>query len=269
MAFGRYTHAVVCRVPNSIKECSSGLIGDINVELARKEHEEFCKTLRSLDLDVIELQADESTPDCAFVDDTAIICNGAALICRPANGERQKELDIIRATIKKELGIAVMEIRDPMAIIQGGNVLFTGREFFVGISAWTNEAGARALAAAFPEYPVTPVKLPKRNHLKALLSMAGPDVICLSDSPEAQAVKRQVEREATFQYQTVTLPEERAAGCLYINGRLLHRHEFPNANQEFAQKIDYGRVTLAVTELSKGSTGLPSLALLVRKSRHH
>lgn len=60
----------------------------------------------------------------------------------------------------------------------------------MGISAWTNEAGARALAAAFPEYPVTPVKLPKRNHLKALLSMAGPDVICLSDSPEAQAVKR-------------------------------------------------------------------------------
>ncbi|KAH7981332.1 hypothetical protein HPB49_023190 [Dermacentor silvarum] len=99
-------------------------------------------------------------------------------------------LDIIRATIKKELGIAVMEIRDPKAIIEGGNVLFTGHEFFVGISPRTNEAGARALAAAFPEYPVTPVKLPKRNHLKALLSMAGPDVICLSDSPEAQAVKR-------------------------------------------------------------------------------
>ncbi|XP_075734516.1 N(G),N(G)-dimethylarginine dimethylaminohydrolase 1 isoform X3 [Rhipicephalus microplus] len=190
MAFGRYTHAIVCRVPNSIKLCASGVIGDINVELARKEHEEFCKTLRSLDLDVIELQADESTPDCAFVDDTAIICNGAALICRPASGQRHKELDIIRATIKKELGIAVMEIRDPKAIIEGGNVLFTGREFFVGISPRTNEAGARALAAAFPEFPVTPVKLPKRNHIKDLLSMAGPDVICLSDSPESQAVKR-------------------------------------------------------------------------------
>ncbi|KAH9361212.1 hypothetical protein HPB48_001570 [Haemaphysalis longicornis] len=141
------------------------------------------------------------------------------------------QLDIIRATIKKELGITVIDIRDPKAVIEGGNVLFTGREFFVGISPRTNEAGARALAATFPEYPVTPIKLPKRNHLKALLSMAGPDVICLSDSPEAQAVKRQVEREATFQYQTVTLPEERAAGCLYINGRLLHRHEFPAANQ--------------------------------------
>ncbi|KAG0427131.1 hypothetical protein HPB47_025805 [Ixodes persulcatus] len=268
MAFGRYTHAIVCRVPNSVKQCSSGVIGDINVQLARKEHEEFCKALRSLDLDVIELPADESTPDCAFVDDTAIICNGAALICRPANGQRQKEVDTIRATIKKELEIRVIDIRDPKGIIEGGNVLFTGREFFVGISARTNEAGARALAAAFPEFPVTPIKLPKRSHLKSLLSMAGPDIICLSESPEALAVKKQIEREATFQYQTVTVPDENATGCLYINGRLLHRQEFPESNQEFAEKIDFDRISLTASELSKASNGLPSLALLIRKSRY-
>lgn len=34
-----------------------------------------------------------------------------------------------------------------------------GREFFVGISEFTNEAGARAVAAAFPEFPCTPVKV--------------------------------------------------------------------------------------------------------------
>lgn len=268
MAFGRYTHAIVCRVPNSIKQCSSSIIGDISVEHARKEHGQFCQTLRNLDLDVIELPADESTPDCAFLDDTAIICNGAALMCRPANSQRQKEVETIRATIKKELQISVIEIRDPKAIIEGGNVLFTGREFFVGLSARTNEAGARALAAAFPEFPVTPIKLPKRSHLKSLLSMAGPDVICLSESLEAQAVKKQIEREATFQYQTVTVPDEGATGCLYINGRLLHRLEFPSSNQEFSRKIDYDRLALCATELSKASNGLPSLALLVRKSRY-
>jgi hypothetical protein len=35
----------------------------------------------------------------------------------------------------------------------------TGREFFVGLSEWTNEAGARAVAAAFPDFPCTPVKV--------------------------------------------------------------------------------------------------------------
>ena len=37
--------------------------------------------------------------------------------------------------------------------------LFLGREFFVGLSEWTNEAGARAVAAAFPDFPCTPVKV--------------------------------------------------------------------------------------------------------------
>jgi dimethylargininase len=30
-----------------------------------------------------------------------------------------------------------------------------GREFFVGLSKTTNMAGAKAVASAFPEYPVT------------------------------------------------------------------------------------------------------------------
>jgi hypothetical protein len=34
-----------------------------------------------------------------------------------------------------------------------------GREFFVGISKWTNEAGAKAVASAFPEYPCVPIKV--------------------------------------------------------------------------------------------------------------
>lgn len=38
---------------------------------------------------------------------------------------------------------------------------YLGREFFVGLSQYTNEAGARAVAAAFPEYPCVPVKVKK------------------------------------------------------------------------------------------------------------
>lgn len=34
-----------------------------------------------------------------------------------------------------------------------------GREFFIGITKWTNESGACAVASAFPEYPCTPIKV--------------------------------------------------------------------------------------------------------------
>lgn len=39
-----------------------------------------------------------------------------------------------------------------------------GREYFVGLGQYTNEAGARAVAAAFPEYPCVPIKVNKNTH---------------------------------------------------------------------------------------------------------
>lgn len=35
----------------------------------------------------------------------------------------------------------------------------SGSEFFVGISNFTNELGAKAIAAAFPEFPCVPIKV--------------------------------------------------------------------------------------------------------------
>ena len=64
------------------------------------------------------------------------------------------EVDIIRTILRRE-GLSIVDINDPQATIEGGDVLFTGREFFVGLSKTTNLAGAKAVASAFPEYPVT------------------------------------------------------------------------------------------------------------------
>lgn len=47
----------------------------------------------------------------------------------------------MRTIIKKEIKIPTIEIADPKATLDGGDVLFTGREFFVGLSGRTNEAG--------------------------------------------------------------------------------------------------------------------------------
>ena len=67
----------------------------------------------------------------------------------------------------------------------------------MGLSQRTNESGARAVAAAFPEYPVTPIRIPnKLLHLKSCLSMAGSDILCVSSSQEAQEILRV--REQTF-----------------------------------------------------------------------
>ena len=60
-------------------------------------------------------------------------------------------------------------------------------------------------------------------HLKTFLNIAGPDVLSVGAGPEAQSVLKRMEREATHRYQTLTLPEDRAANCIFVNGSLVHR----------------------------------------------
>jgi len=69
----------------------------------------------------------------------------------------------------------------PHAALDGGDVLCTGREIFVGVGGGrTDDAGCRAVAAAFPHYPVHAVPMmlgvrhtrgrhPAALHLKSLV----------------------------------------------------------------------------------------------------
>lgn len=97
----KYTHAVVYRVPSSLKEATyrrkdplTGMfrVESIDLEKAIEQHNEYILTLRKLGLDVIELQADDTLPDSTFVDCIAVICNGTALIAKPHLVSRRKEV---------------------------------------------------------------------------------------------------------------------------------------------------------------------------------
>ncbi|KAG4068673.1 hypothetical protein HA402_002364 [Bradysia odoriphaga] len=265
MSACRYTHAIVSRIPLSLRTR-----GEIDLEEAKRQHETYVSLLRDLGLDVIELPPDENIPECTYVEDTAVVCNGIALITRPGAPHRLKEVESIRTVFKKELDIPIIEIADTNAKLDGGDVLFTGKEFFVGLSEWTNEAGAKAVAAAFPEYPCVPIKVTEHRHLKYYVSMGGPDLLFVSSSRESQEILRRIEREATFTYQTLTLSEEHAANVLYINGTLVHRSltEIPVSHQIIVEKIDIPRQSLEMSELGKFSSGLTSCCLLLRRSKY-
>ncbi|CAO1426223.1 unnamed protein product [Diamesa tonsa] len=260
----KYTHAIVSRIPLSLRTRG------IELDVAKREHEAYVALLRELDLDVIEIQADELLPECVFIEDTAVICNNIALMTKPGNQTRLQEVDNVRAIIKKELDLPLVEIADPNAKLEGGDVLFTGKEFFVGISDFTNEAGARAVANAFPEFPCVPIKVTEKYHLKYFVSMAGPDLICCSNTPGSTEILRRIEREATFTYQTLTLNEEIAANVLAINGHLVHRsiEEIPISHKALADKIDMPRKVLNFSELGKYSNGLTSCCVLVKRTKY-
>ena len=55
-------------------------------------------------------------------------------------------------------GLKIVDMTEP-AELDGGDVLFTGRELFVGLSSRTNKEGVECLEKAFPKYPVTAIDM--------------------------------------------------------------------------------------------------------------
>ncbi|KAL7859070.1 hypothetical protein SRHO_G00142170 [Serrasalmus rhombeus] len=85
-----------------------------------------------------------------------------------------------------DLDLNIVEMADESATLDGGDVLFTGREFFVGLSKRTNRRGAEILADAFKDYAVSTVPVLGSLHLKSFCSMAGPGLIAIGSSEAAQ-----------------------------------------------------------------------------------
>lgn len=116
------------------------------------------QVLQELGLKVVTIPTDERFPDCVFVEDTAVITDGVALLtilgsllhythchlnpkllCAHALGHesRRGETVAVKEALGKIPGLSVVEMVDP-GRMDGGDVLFTGREFIVGLSHRTN-----------------------------------------------------------------------------------------------------------------------------------
>ncbi|KAL7059842.1 hypothetical protein AAHC03_014013 [Spirometra sp. Aus1] len=262
----RYSTAVVTK--------PSRKVFGTEFEQAQREYDLFVDALRQLDVNILEYDVDERRPHAHKVADVAVIINGTALMCRPYGGDRQSEVNVIRQTLKKEMGLTIAELNTEHAQLEGSDVLFTGQEIIVGISVYTNEAGAQSVARAFPEYPTTIVTVePPLNSLRDAVNMAGVNVIAVGASEAAHKVFKAISEVASNSYKVLHLAEPNAANLLYVNGCLIHYDSdmIPNSTQIFENKIDYTRYPLSLPTLFKHGVPLYKLALLsdrVRRQLH-
>lgn len=274
----KYNFALVSRIAESYAEESSYDIKkgeEIDIDKARDEHEALVEALRRIGLDVIELPCDDKHPDGLYVDDIAVVINGTALICNPPTikdrPSRQGEIAVVRQVLRKELGLKVVEIDTNNATLEGGDVLWTGREIFVGISGRTNILGAQAVAKAFPEYPTSIVKVhPPAIHLKDYITMCGPDVMAVSESEAARKTFLDIQNAGGVGYKFVSVQEDEAANVLFCNGTLLHLSamQIPKGHATYENKIDYPRVGISMEEPMKRGGRLASCVLLIARVRH-
>ncbi|XP_029355940.1 N(G),N(G)-dimethylarginine dimethylaminohydrolase 1 isoform X2 [Echeneis naucrates] len=172
----------------------------------------------------------------------------------------------------KDLNLNIVEMSDENATLDGGDVLFTGREFFVGLSKRTNQRGAEILADAFKDYAVSTVPVREGLHLKSFCSMGGPGLIVIGSSEPAQKALKIMQQMSDHRYDKLTVPDDAAANCVYMNlpnkGHvLLHCtvDEFPQSAKVFEKLKDHMLIPVSNMEKVKVDGALTCCSVLINK----
>lgn len=231
-----YEYALVCKnLPSSLVNGLSLEQHDpVDVEKAKKEHNDYLLHLVESGVKLIEISAQEEYPDCVFVEDTAVALNNKILITNPGAESRRGETLAVAASFvnhSASLGLEVFQIKDKEgAFIDGGDVCFTGREFLVGLSKRTNLKGAQELAEVFKPIGVRTCHVDEGLHLKSIMSMISPDVILIGTSPAAKNIRQQIEANSPFsdKYRFVEIDEDQSgsANILSYNGHIVYSSSF-------------------------------------------
>ena len=120
------------------------------------------------------------------------------------------------------------------------------------------QAGIEEFSRAFPEWPVAGINVPSGIlHLKSLSSIAGIDLLAISDTDAGKKVWREIEMKARFKYNKLVFPENNGANCLFVNGVVLHpsKEDYP-ASYDVWETLDCPRVAVANSELAKADGSL-------------
>ena len=195
--------------------------------------------------------------DGVFVEDTALLLDGHAVILRPGVASRAGEVESTAA------GLWEFELhRVRHGFVDGGDVLRIGNTLYVGLSTRTDAEGISSLRDATAPLGFEVVQAELRNclHLKTGATFAGAD---MHGVPVLLYSERAVDplQFAHVEPLAVDESEPAAANCLRVGERLIE----PAGNPRTAGALrDRGfQVTeVDVSELQKAEAGVTCMSLI-------
>lgn len=225
---------------------------------AADQHDRYERAIEEAGYDVIRLPELPFDPDGVFVEDTALILEGHAIITRPGAPSRAVETESTADGLAAHFELH--RIKD--GFLDGGDVLRIGRTLYVGHSTRTNSAGIAALVdVAGPlGFAVAQAELRDCLHLKTGATLAGPDaagrpvlLYCPESIDPAQF--------ASVESIAVAPGEAAAANCLRAGNSLI----LPGGNPRTADLLGsrgFKVIEVDVSELQKAEAGVTCMSLI-------
>ena len=249
-----YTTAIT-RKPciNFAKGLTTSKLGIPNYQLILQQHKNYVETLKSLGLNIIELEALNDYPDAHFVEDAAVVTPDIAVITNPGADARKGEVASIETALRPFRKTVRIQ---PPGTIDGGDVLMMGDHFLIGLSERTNADGARQLGEAVAQFGCTwsTVPVDAGLHFKSSVNAVGPDTLLITPDfaghPALAGYKRIV----------ISIEEAYAGNTLLINGKLIMPAGYPDTRSKL-QSLGIPVIELDTSEFRKMDGGLTCLSL--------
>lgn len=264
-------NALTRTVPASFASalCAAAPDEAIDVTRARAQHAAYCQALADAGVAVTTLAAADTLPDSCFVEDTAVVAAGVALITRPGAPSRRAEpiavaealvgrFELVHVADPAELGGEDSEHLADLATLDGGDCMRVGNTIYVGRSARTNVAGIARLAEVFEPrgLRVVPIELPAGVlHLKCVCAPLGDARITLAEDSIP------LEHFAGLHIVSVPAAEAYAANVVAIGDRVLMAAGFPHTH-EALEHAGFHVTALDTSEFRKADGALTCLSIL-------
>lgn len=229
----------------------------VDVARARAQHGAYLDVLRGLDVEVRCLPADDDFPDAVFVEDAALVFDELAVITRPGAESRRGETVAVAEALAPHRPL--VHLTEP-ATLDGGDVIVTERDVFVGLSSRSNEHGVEQLARALHRTGrrVHGVALSDCLHLKTAACRVGPATILF----QADWVDPAVFGDG-FTFLESDPAEPFAANAVWLGERgLIHAEAYPRTRARL-QAAGLRVHSVPADELAKAEGGVTCCALLV------
>lgn len=219
----------------------------------RTQHAAYVAALERLGLAVTVLPPEPAFPDAYFVEDTAVMLPGLAVLTRPGAPVRRGEAAAM-APVLESFG-PVARVRAPGSL-DGGDVMRVDGHLFIGLSQRTNAEGARQLGTLAEQRGLTwsTVPVAAALHLKTGVNYLGDGTLLLFEA------YLDVAGFADFRRIVVPPEEAPAANTLRVNGTLLVPAGFPRTATALAP-LGRPLIELDVSDVALMDGGLSCLSL--------
>ena len=229
----------------------------IDIDLALQQHQQYQSVLSSLGCEIVTLPTEPGLADSVFIEDTAMVLDEIAVLCRPGAASRQPEVAGVESVLQQYRTLASIQ---PPGTLDGGDLLRVGKVIYAGLSTRSNQSGIEQLRSIVADYgfSVKTVETTKCLHLKSAVSEVAAGSLLINPD----WISRSVFRDCDLI--DVDKKEAHAANALRVGRSVIYPSSFPRTMEKLVA-CDIGVTPVNVSELQKAEGAVTCCSLIFTK----